>query len=61
MSGSHAAEPGPRIAGAGQDEPAAPGVNPPSAQAVGEDQAPDRGAERAGAPTVLGAADDEAV
>ncbi|GHE41578.1 hypothetical protein GCM10018785_09040 [Streptomyces longispororuber] len=61
MSGSHAARPGPRIAGTGQDEPAVPGVHPPRAEAVGEDQAPDHGGERAGAPTVLAAADDEAV
>ncbi|MFI8931694.1 hypothetical protein ACIG3E_28970 [Streptomyces sp. NPDC053474] len=60
MSGSHVGEPAPQVAGAGQDEPAGPGVAPPSALSEGADQAADT-AESAVAPAVLEAAEDEAV
>lgn len=60
VSGSHVGEPAPQVAGAGQDEPAGPGVAPPSALSEGADQAPEAGAS-ALAPAVLEAADDEAV
>ncbi|MFD9903695.1 hypothetical protein [Streptomyces sp. NPDC059063] len=61
MSSTQAGDGAPRVAAAGQDEPAEQGVAPLRASVADDDQAADAGGQAAAAPQVREAEDDDEV